>query len=111
MGHAFGFGADLPHKVGGREVRQDQGGDEYRTDNGLGSVQGKVSGGSDKRQQGGNHSLDRKLQQLNRTDPGSAYSEGDQFGPDWNPAVTEQGVAERHIHDLATCIQLAERAS
>ena len=47
MGHAFRFDADLPHKVGGREKRQQQGGDYYGTDDGLRAIQGEIPGCAD----------------------------------------------------------------
>jgi hypothetical protein len=61
MGHAFRFGADLLHKIGGREMGQQQGGDQYGTDDGLRAIQGEISRGADERQQGGHETLDRKL--------------------------------------------------
>jgi hypothetical protein len=72
MGHAFGFRADLLHKIGGREMGQQQGSDQDGTDDGFCAIQGEI--------------------------PGGAYTEGDQFGPDRDPAVAEQGVAESHVH-------------
>ena len=104
VGHALRFGADLPHQIGGREVRQKEGGDEDGTDDGLSPVQGEIPGGSDEGEQGGKDAFERKLQQLDRADAGRADAEGDQFGPDRNPAVAEQSVAESHVHSIATCI-------
>jgi hypothetical protein len=98
MGHAFRFRADLLHKIGGREMGQQQGGDQDGTDDGFCAVQGEIPGGADEGQQGGNDTLDRKLEQFDRADAGGAYTEGDQFGPDRDPAVAEQGVAESHVH-------------
>jgi hypothetical protein len=109
MGHALRFGADLPDKIGRREVGQYQSGDEEGTDDGLGAIQGQIPGGSNEGQQRGNDSLDRKLQQLNRPDAGCADTQGDKLGPDRNPAITEQGVAKCHgVHAIATCILLGK---
>ena len=77
MGHAFRFGADLPHQIGGREVRQQEGGDDYGTDDGLSPIQREISGRSDQGQQGCEDAFERKLQQLNRADAGCADAEGD----------------------------------
>jgi hypothetical protein len=106
MGHTFGFGADSAHQIGGREVRQQKGGDEYGTDDGLGPVQREIPGGPNEGQQGGKDTLYGKLQQLNRADARRADAEGNEFRPDRNPAVAEQSVAEGHVHSTATCIFL-----
>ena len=44
MSHAFRFSADLLHKIGGREMGQQQGGDQYGTDDGLCAIQGEIPG-------------------------------------------------------------------
>ena len=111
MGHAFDFGTDLPHQIGGREMGHQQGGDEYRTDDRFRTIQGEIPGSADEGQQSGDDTLERKLQQLDRADAGGANTESDQFCPNWDPAVAEQGVAESHFHRIATCILFQERTS
>jgi hypothetical protein len=108
MSHALRFDADLPHQIGGCEMRQEKGGDEYRTNHGLGAIQREISGGPDQGEQGGKDAFERKLQQLNCADAGRADAEGYQFRPDGNPAVAEQSVAEGHIHGVVVCIILSK---
>src|ERR1700738_1785115 len=100
MGHAFRFDADLPHKIGGREKRQQQGGDYYGTDDGLRAIQGEISGPADEGYQNGKEPPDRKLQQLDCADGRGSYTEGNQFGPDRDPTVAKQGVAKSHVHKV-----------
>lgn len=89
MRHPFRFGADLTHQIGGREVRQQKGGDEDWTDDGLSPIQCQIPGGSDEGKQSSKDAFERQLQQLDRADGGRADAESNQFGPDRNPAVAE----------------------
>ena len=57
MGHAFLFSADLLHKIGEHEMGQQQGGDQYGTEDGLCAIQGEIPGGADEGQQGGHHAI------------------------------------------------------
>jgi hypothetical protein len=97
MGHAFRFRADLAGaRWGNSKVA-------IRTGpmTGFYAIQGEIPGGADEWQQGGNDTLDRKLEQFDRADAGGAYTEGDQFGPDRDPAVAKQAVAESHVHGFS----------
>ena len=62
------FGADLLNDIGGREMGQQKGGDQHGADDGLRAVQDEITGGADEGQQGGDNTLDRELQQLDRAD-------------------------------------------
>jgi hypothetical protein len=92
MGHAFRFRADLLHKIGGREMGQQQGGDQDGTDDGFCAIQGEIPGGADEWQQGGNDTLDRKLEQFDRAD---AFAFSLRFG---------SAVARPENHCLSWCI-------
>ena len=48
---------------------QQQGGDQYGTDDGFCAIQGEIPGGADEWQQGGNDTLDRKLEQFDAPTP------------------------------------------
>jgi hypothetical protein len=109
MGHALRLSADLPHQIAGHEVRQNEGGDEYWTDDSLSPIQGKVPGGPDQWEQSGKDTFERQLHQLDRADASRADAEGDQFCSDWNPAVAEKSVAEGHVHNKTTCIILRKK--
>jgi hypothetical protein len=110
MGHALGFGADLAHEIGGREIGQHQSGNQYRADDRLGAIQGEIPGGSDEGDQGRNDSLDRKLQQFNRAGARGAYTESNEFGADRDPSVAKQRVTESYVHGIAICISFQKRA-
>jgi hypothetical protein len=96
----------LPDQIDGREVGQNQGGDQQGTEDGFCAIQGEISSHANQGQDGSNDALDWKLQQFNRADSGSTYPKGDQFAPDRDPAVAEQGITESHVHDKRTCTLL-----
>ena len=59
MGHALRFGANLPHQIGGYEVRQNESGDEYGTNDGLSAIQRQIPGGPDEWEQSGKDTFER----------------------------------------------------
>ena len=69
---------------------QQDGGYQNGAEDGLRGVQGQIAGGANEGQQGGNNTLDRELEQLDRADGGSAYAQGNQLGPDRDTSVAEK---------------------
>ena len=74
---AVNFGAYLPDKIGGREARQEQAGNENGTDDGLRSVQREIAGNPQEGQQRSDNRLEGDLQQLDDGDDGGSGAEGD----------------------------------
>ena len=74
---AVNFGAYLPDKIGGREARQEQAGNENGTDDGFRSIQREVAGDPHEGQQRSDNRLEGDLQQLDDGDDGGSGTEGD----------------------------------
>ena len=73
---AVNFGTYLLDQIGGREVRQDQAGNENGTDDGLRSIQREVAGDPHEGQQRSDNRLEGDLQQLDDSDDGGSGAEG-----------------------------------
>jgi hypothetical protein len=74
---AVNFGAYLLDKIGGREARQDQAGNENGAADGFRSIQREVAGDANEGQQRSNNRLEGDLQQLDDGDNGGSGAEGD----------------------------------
>jgi hypothetical protein len=92
------FGADLLNDRVGREIGQEQRGDEHGAEDGFDAVQNNVSGDSDEGQDDSEQAFQWYLKQLCKPDDRRADCQGDQFRPDRDAAITKERVTQLDVH-------------
>jgi hypothetical protein len=90
LGNLRKLSAHLLNDSGGREMRQQEAGDQHRPDDCLCAVHGEIPGHTNQRKECRDNTLDRELQHLDHSYCGRADTQSNQFCPYSNAPVAEK---------------------